>query len=146
MYKIMDNIYLGSADDAIEVSNGNEIEIIIYLGQELPQKLSFNCEKTCVHIPLNDGLNDYDKLRNAVSIIIAILALNKPTLVSCRACLSRSPLVMACIVSAVEDIPFEHALELIRNQNKAIQPEHNLRTQLELLASELRMEAPKCYL
>ena len=127
MIKVCKNLYQGNLQDVETVVNGRQVKAIVYLGQDLPDKLSYNSNVPVVHIPMVDGDNDELTIHLAL-LNISYLCLDDKTLVACRAGISRSPVIVAAYLSVYEyeNHNFDKALERIRKLNPTFQPEQNL--------------------
>ena len=87
---IFENLYQGDMHDAIGVAqNGKLIQAIVYLGQDMPKTIAFNRKVPVVHIPLNDGKNDAERIDLAL-VLISYLESDTRVLVACRQGASRS--------------------------------------------------------
>ena len=127
MIKVCKNLYQGNETDAIEAASGKDIDVIVYIGQDLPDKLSYNCKPPVVHIPMVDGDNDELTIHLAL-LNISYSVLDDKTLVACRAGISRSPLLVAAYLAVYESdkYTFDKALNRVRKLNPTFQPEQNL--------------------
>ena len=138
MRKITNNLYIGNREDTLTLLTKNEsFDIIIYLGQEIPTKLCFNCKPTCIHIPLNDGKNGLSKIRNTL-FLVYIASLNKKILIACRAGISRSVSVTTAVYALTQKISFDEAYKQIKAIVPESQPELNLLKEVRQITEELK--------
>jgi protein-tyrosine phosphatase len=137
MQQITDKLYQGDVNDAIINSSSANIDIIIYLGQEIPEKLCFNCAPACFHLPLNDGKTELSKLRKII-FIIYIASLDSKILIACRAGLSRSVLVTTAIFALTNKISFDATYHHIKKLIPQSQPELNLMKEIRQITEELK--------
>ena len=136
MQQITDTIYLGDVNDALIASCSENFDIIIYLGQEIPTKLCFNCKPTCIHLPLIDGKNGQTKLRK-VLFLTYMASLDNRLLISCRAGLSRSVLITTAVYALAQKISFEKAYQHIKKLRPQSFPELNLFQEVKQTTEEL---------
>jgi protein-tyrosine phosphatase len=137
MQQITEKLYQGDINDAVINSNNTNIDIIIYLGQEIPEKLCFNCTPACFHLPLNDGKNKLPKLRKII-FATYIASLENKLLITCRAGLSRSVLVATSIFALTNNISFDKAYWHIKEILPQSNPELNLFREIQQTTEELR--------
>ena len=139
MIEISKNLYLGSQEDALRVSRTKEVDAIVYLGQELPTKLSFNSQIPVFHIPLKDGEGNFKLSITETLLLVSYLTLEDKTLVACRAGLSRSSAIIAgCIVfSNSGKYSFDKALSIVKSKAPAIMPELHLLADIKTVVEEL---------
>jgi protein-tyrosine phosphatase len=138
MQKITPKLYQGDVQDALVNSCSSDIDIIIYLGQEIPQKLCFNCRPTCIHIPMNDGKNGLTKIRDIIFPIYITSLNDKKILIACRAGISRSILITASLYALTKNISFDAAYWYIKEIAPQAQPELNLLREISQITEELR--------
>lgn len=138
MQQITNKLHVGNVEDALQTSCNGDFDVIVYLGQEAPQKLFFNCTPLCVHIPLNDGQNGLFKIRKAI-FTIYILSLDcKKILISCRAGISRSVSIATAIYALTRKAYFEESYNLIREKVPQAQPKLNLLKEVKQVTEELK--------
>jgi len=95
MNKILGTLYQGNAEDAILASQDKSVDWIIYLGQELPEKLGFNSPVPIIHIPVNDRDDNINKWKIANEVISSCRSkICCNTLIACRQGISRSPMML----------------------------------------------------
>lgn len=151
MIEIIKNLFLGNMQDAIRVSKTQEVDAIVYVGQELPDELAFHTLIPVVHIPLVDGVNDELRIHLAL-MNIGYLTLEDKTLVACRAGLSRSPTLVVGFLSAYlsydykpEDekaYTFDEAYKYVYKLVPKFQPEQNLLKTIKKVAKSYREKKP----
>ena len=102
MIKIAENLFQGDLNDALRTSAEKTVDVIVYLGQGMPDKLAYG-DVPVIHIPLKDG-KDLELKINIIfsSIGLSNLKLQQKTLVACRAGLSRSPIIIAGFLGIVK--------------------------------------------
>ena len=137
MQQITPKLYQGDIKDALATTQSTNIDVLIYLGQEMPTQLCFNCKIACFHIPLNDGKNDMSKLRKTI-FIIYLTSLNNKLLIACLAGISRSILLATSIFALTKNISFDAAYWHIKEMVPQSQPELNLLRQIQQITEELR--------
>ena len=137
MQQITDKLYQGDIKDALANTQSSNIDVIVYLGQELPTQLCFNCKSLCLHLPLVDGKNDLSKIRKAI-FIIYLTSLNNKLLVACRGGISRSILIVSSIYALQNNISFDSAYWHIKELAPQAQPELNLLREIQQITEELR--------
>ena len=104
--KLFGKLYHGNMQDVIKALKTKEVDVIVYLGQELPIKISYKSSLPIVHIPLNDGKNMSLKIDLAL-LNIAYLELDDKVLVACRAGISRSVAICAAHLYVCRDKDFK---------------------------------------
>ncbi len=134
MRKVFGGIYQGDLEDAITFGKENRPHtVIVYLGQELVNRLRYDCLAPLVHIPLRDGGdNGKDKLRTAVDIIAYLVesgrmmsSVEKNILVACRAGISRSPAILVGCGLRWK-MPFEESYNHVKTLIPHMNPEPHL--------------------
>lgn len=137
MQQITPKLFQGNMEDALQNLNNTKIDIIIYLGQQIPLKLCFNCQSTLIHIPLNDGKNSLSKLRNLLFLTYIISTNDKTILIACRAGISRSILLTTSIYALQKKIDFDKAYQQIKEQIPQSFPELHLLQEMKQITEEL---------
>jgi protein-tyrosine phosphatase len=137
MQQITDKLYQGNIEDALANSDSANIDVILYLGQEIHPRLCFNCAPVCLHLPLNDGKNGLTKIRKTI-FLVYMASLDNRMLIACRAGISRSVLVTASIFALTNKMSFDEAYLHIKNTIPQSQPELNLMKEISLVTEELR--------
>lgn len=140
MYQITNELFVGNWQDAINTASSGTFDAIIYVGQEVPQKLCFYCVPTCYHIPLLDGPNSYDKILSVLTVSNVICKLHKKILIACRAGKSRSMAVAIGVFSLMCNISFGDAKMLVLKEVSEGCPEPRLLTQVESAVLDLKKE------
>lgn len=138
MQQITPKLFQGDMEDALRSCHESNIDVIIYLGQEIPSRLCFNCVPTCIHIPLNDGSNPLPKIRNAVFLMYILSNDNKKILVACRMGVSRSVLFATSIYALQTKTDFKIAYKEIKKRVPQGYPEYHLFNEVEKVTEELR--------
>ena len=138
MQQITDKLYQGDIKDALANTQSSNIDVIVYLGLELPTQLCFNCKSLCLHLPLIDGKNDLSKIRKAI-FIIYLTSLNNKLLVACRGGISRSILITTSLYALTNNISFDSAYWHIKELAPQAQPELNLFREIQQITEELRL-------
>jgi len=140
MQKIKDKLYQGNLEDTIAwVDNPkHEQNIIIYLGQTIPNGLCHNCYPTFIHIPIRDGENTPSRVLNTILITHSIIENYKgKILIACRAGLSRSIIITISIYSLLEEISFDKAYKHVKKKCSNILPEQNLLREAKQVVDEI---------
>lgn len=137
MQQITPQLFQGNMEDALNASCSSNIDIIIYLGEEVPIKLCFNCEPTCIHIPIIDGKNNLSKIRNLIFLSYIMSSNNKKILIACRAGISRSVLLTTSTFALHKKISFDEAYAQIKELIPQSQPELNLLQEMRQITEEL---------
>lgn len=141
MQHIADNLYLGNLEDVISWAKNPKLEpnIIIYLGQRMPNGLCYNCHPTLIHIPLKDGKNGYSKIVDTIQIVYSIVKSYKINImIACRAGLSRSAIITASIFALIRKIDFDKAHEFVKLKCPQILPEQNLLVEAEYVVRRIK--------
>ena len=138
MQQITDKLYQGDIKDALANTQSSNIDVIVYLGQELPTQLCFNCKIACFHLPIVDGKNGLTKIRKAI-FIIYIASLDNKLLIACRGGISRSVLITSSIYALQNNISFDSAYWHIKELAPQAQPELNLFREIQQITEELRL-------
>jgi len=127
MIKIEKNLYQGNLDDAIEASKNKTVDAIVYLGQELPRKLSHESKIPVIHIPMKDGENE-EILVHLALLNIGFLETDDKTLVACRAGISRSPIIITAYLATYHyaRVDFDRAYNRVKRLIPSFNPEQNL--------------------
>lgn len=130
--KIHKNLYHGNREDAILASKSKVVDVIVYLGQDLPYELSHDSQIPIIHIPMKDGNNDDLKI-HLVFLNIGYIELDDKVLVSCRAGISRSPTIITGFLATYYSgkYTFENALRKVKKLIPEFQPESNLLRKVE---------------
>ncbi len=110
------SLWLGNASDGADAAKvcDTGIRAVVQLAIEeptpaLPRELLF------FRVPLHDGSdNDPENLWNAVNLVVGLLKSTIPLLVCCSAGASRSPAIVACAMSIVENKPPSTCLAIVR--------------------------------
>lgn len=133
MHKILDNLYQGNKDDAIDVSIYNSsIDVLIYIGQELPKELTYESKITVIHIPMKDGNNPKTKwsyLYGTISFFHRVA--KKKVLVACRMGLSRSPMMLVLYYSKFKKKCFDESFSFVKEKIPEMNPKPDLYTQIK---------------
>lgn len=128
MRKVFGGIYQGDVEDAITFGKENRPHnVIVYVGQELVNRLRYDCFVPLVHVPLRDGGdNGEDKLRTAVDIIAYLVESGRMNvLVACRMGISRSPsILVGCGLRW--NMPFEEAYSHVKAAIPHMNPDPHL--------------------
>lgn len=138
MQQITGKLYIGDIHDALNNSHDTTIDIIIYLGQEIPERLCFNCKPTCIHIPLIDGRNDPLKIKNVILITRSAIKNGNTILIACLGGISRSVLITTAVYALTNNICFDAAYWHIKEIVPQSQPELNLMQEICQVTEELR--------
>ncbi len=140
MIKISKNLYLGNQEDALRACETKEMDVIVYLGQSLPEKLSYNSFIPVFHFPLKDGEGNFRLSLTEILLTIDSLTLEDKTLVACRAGLSRSPAIVIGILALSEQgkYNFDKALNIVKTKSPSIMPESHLLFDIKTIVEELR--------
>ena len=138
MQQITDKLYQGDIKDALANTQSSNIDVIVYLGQELPTQLCFNCKSLCLHLPLIDGKNELTKIRKVI-FIIYIASIDNKLLIACRGGISRSVLITSSIYALQNNISFDSAYWHIKELVPQAQPELNLFREIQQITEELRL-------
>lgn len=137
MQQITPQLFQGNMEDALRNTCNSNVDIIIYLGQEIPTRLCFNCEPTCIHIPTNDGENKLSKLRDIVFLSYILSNNGKKILIACRAGISRSVLLTTSVFALHQKINFDEAYKQIKEKIPQSQPELHLLQEMKQVTEEL---------
>lgn len=121
MNKITETIYQGDVKDALKASKTKSVDAIVYLGQLMPEELSYS-KLPIIHIPMNDGYNSEEKLEVAITLII-FMAQDMVTLIACRAGLSRSVALTIGYLMAYKNMSYGEAYLLIKKKIPEALPE-----------------------
>jgi protein-tyrosine phosphatase len=125
MRAILPHLFLGNALDARNLRQLYELQIaaVIDLALEEPPA-QLGREIVYCRFPLNDGAcNPPWLLRAAIETTLALLDQSINTLVACSGGMSRSPSVVAAVLSiAHRRNPDECLLEIVRNQPREVSP------------------------
>jgi len=108
-------LWLGNAADARNITAvlGHRIIAIVDLAMEEPPIL-FPRDVLYCRIPLVDGAgNRPEIIRAAVDLTASFIESGVPTLVACGAGMSRSPIIVAAALAAVDGCSLEESLEKI---------------------------------
>lgn len=138
LQKVTEKLFIGDMQDALRSSQQPDINIIIYLGQEIPKQLCFNCMPVCIHLPMNDGRNGLNRIRKILFTAYISTTFGEKVLVACRAGISRSVLVTSALYSMHKNIPFPEAYRYIKLIRQQSQPELNLFREIEQISEEIR--------
>lgn len=138
MHQITPKLFQGDVEDALRSSYRGGVDTIIYLGQEIPRKLCFNCIPTCVHIPLSDGKNPLPKIRTALFIMYILSNDNKRILIACRMGVSRSVLFTTSLFALQNGLDFKEAYKLIKTKIPQGYPESHLFNDVQKVTEELK--------
>jgi len=124
MIKLHEDLYQGDSEDAVRESKQNNMDCIIYVGQELPHQLSHESSIPIIHIPLKDGKNPCKKVITALNIYLFLCAqcYQQKCLIACRQGISRSPTLAAAYYSLLSSMPFDYILEELKKINPRINP------------------------
>lgn len=141
MQQITPKLYQGDMQDALRSSSKSNIDVIIYLGQEIPLQLCFNCAHAVIHMPMNDGKNDLSKLRNIIFLTYIISSDNKKILIACRAGISRSILITSSLFALQNKMGFDEAYENIKKLVPQSLPELHLFQEIKQITEEM-----SCYI
>lgn len=135
MYKVDSRIYQGDSQDAISHRSDSFFNYIIYLGQKLPEELSYDSVVPIIHYPLSDdGNNSLLKLSHIISLV---RNLQSPLLICCRAGMSRSASI--CAYSANLDY------DLYLKINPTYLPHPDLIKSIEeSLIMQTKIKCPEC--
>lgn len=136
MNEILPYLFQGHKADAIFQSQNNDLDVIIYLGQELNERcLTHNSKIPVIHFPLNDGKNDekrYTILNGIISYLININGFD--VLVACRYGESRSPAIMISYLMYSEKYIFALALQYVRRRIDGFKPCEELLSDISQLS------------
>ena len=124
MNKITETVYQGNVKDAFEASKTKSVDAIIYLGQLIPEELSYS-KLPIVHIPMNDGHNSKEKLELALTSII-FMAQDLVILIACRAGLSRSVALTIGYLMSYKGMSYGEAYLLVKKKIPKALPELTL--------------------
>lgn len=141
MQEIVDHLYLGNLKDVTNWAKHPECEpnIIIYFGQHVPTGLCHSCYPTFIHIPLKDGENIITKLANVIQITYSIVeSYDGKIMISCRAGLSRSVVMITVVYALTKNVDFDDAFEYIKNKCPQSIPKQNLLSQAKQIVEELK--------
>lgn len=138
MQRITDKIYIGDREDAISQASSGYVDLILYLGQEIPEKLCFKCTPTCVHLPLKDEPNGLLKIRKVLFLAYIASTLNEKMLIACRAGISRSVLVTASLYALTQKVSFNDAYQHLKRVRQQSYPELGLMREVRQVTEELR--------
>ena len=138
MQQITEHLYIGDMQDTLSVSNDNSFDVLVYLGQEIPPKLCFNCTPTCLHIPIVDGENGLSKIRKVIFITYLALLNNDKILIACRAGISRSVCVTTSAYALINKMSFDEAYKYIKHVRPQSQPELHLLHDVRKITEELK--------
>lgn len=94
MIKVFENLYQGNLEDVKQCLKNKNVDFIVYLGQGLNKSVTFKSKLPIIHIPLNDGENNDEKIDMTLLNIALIETYNK-VLVACRQGVSRSVAICA---------------------------------------------------
>jgi len=113
--------------DAISASQNKTVDAIVYLGQELPHKLSHESKIPIFHFPLKDGKNN-ELSYHVIIATIGYLVLGDKTLVACRQAISRSPTIVIAYLAVYERerFSFDESYTCVRKLNPTLIPEPHL--------------------
>ena len=137
MIKIEENLYQGDIQDAIEASLTKTVDVIVYLGQELPKPLSHISQVSIVHLPLKDGHNEALKFE-ILLMNMGHLTVDNKTMVACRAGISRSPSAIVAFLTAYKGWEFDTATEYVRRIIPQFQPEPHFLQDLKVVTEDLK--------
>jgi len=139
--KISDSLFQGDAVGAILAGINKQIDVVVYLGQELPKELSYCSTCPVVHIPLVDGKNDSLSI-HLVVLNISYLELDDRVMIVCRQGLSRSVALLAAYQSVYvndECKDYPTILKEVREklgQTNEVMPHPDLLTSVRLAVAE----------
>ena len=136
MQQITPTLFIGDMQDAMAATSSN-FDVLIYLGQEIPMQLCFNCEPVCLHFPLIDGANGLTKIRHTVLLAYITLLSGNKTLVACRAGISRSVCLTASMYALSQRISFDEAYKHVKHVRPQAQPELNLLNEFRKTTGEV---------
>lgn len=137
MQQIMNNLYIGDIQDALNTCSKQEKIIIVSLVQDIPLKLCFNSIPSIIHIPLFDGKNELIKIKTALQVICTLLEKNNKVLIACRAGLSRSVIITTAVYALQNKISFDEAYNYINKVYPQNFPEQELFQQTKKVTEEL---------
>ena len=100
------------------------MDCIVYIGQELPEKLAFNSSVPVVHVPLKDGVDDRGKWDLASELVGFCLKRGR-VLVACRGGKSRSPM-LAVYWLVGNGYDFQRAFDFVKSGVPEFRPEMGL--------------------
>ncbi len=112
---IANQLWLGTAADARNVEGvvGRGIIAVVDLAME-ERPIVFPRDVVYCRIPLVDGAgNRPEIIRGAVVLVASFLESGVPMLVACGGGMSRSPIVVAAAIAAIDGSTIEDALEQI---------------------------------
>ena len=120
MNHIKYNIYLG---DIIDAKRADDYTVISLTKHPV--------DETDLHVPLIDGKNDYHtfipKIDAVFNKFIECKDNDEDILVHCAVGMSRSPAVVALIISMYESIKYEEAMKIVRNKKMQVNPHYELK-------------------
>jgi len=131
MIEVIHNLFQGSREDAIKVSQDGRVDAIIYLGQEMNEKkLTHESKSPVIHFPLNDGYNPKSRLGVLISVIDSLyrpfLMEQRYLLIACRYGNSRSPSIILLYLVERRGHSFDEAYTFIRKQIPNFDPKPEL--------------------
>ncbi len=136
MIEVLPHLYQGDANDAINASKGEIVDVIVFLGQNLPFELEHS-DVPVIHYPLEDGPNSDMKIEVLMDIFYSLDTYD--FLVSCDAGLSRSPLmIMAYLMCGYEgnfyrEWKFDQTYNFVKEKIPVFKPEQSLLAQIKRL-------------
>jgi len=125
MRAILPHLFLGNALDARNLRQLHELQIAAVIDLALEEKpAQLSREIVYCRFPLVDGgCNPPWLLRAAIETTLAMLDQSITTLVACSGGMSRSPSIVAAVLSlAQRRSPDECLLELVRNHPREVSP------------------------
>lgn len=129
MHKILDLLYQGDWNNAVQTSKYEGMDMIVYLGQEMGRELSHESKVPVIHYPLKDGKNPQTKLDILLETIGLLQIHSLKTLVACRLGLSRSPMIVVAFLSNA--LGFDKAFRFVRKEIPEMLPAPELYSQIE---------------
>lgn len=131
MREITKNLYQGNAEDAIRASKNKSVDVIIYLGQEIPHELSHESKVPVIHIPIKDG-KDLKSKWNIMCVSIGTFVYKESiALVACRAGLSRSPMAVVYYLCILENFQFDKTYKFVKEKIPEMIPAPDLYNQIK---------------
>ena len=116
MHEVVPNLlWIGHAHDARDartVLDAGITAVVDLAYEESPAQIPRNL--VYCRFPLVDGAgNDSQMLRLAIESVVSLLGSDTPTLVSCSAGMSRSPVIVAAALSVYRNEPLDQALQAL---------------------------------
>ena len=134
--KILSNLWQGDREAALTLVDKG-VDYVVYIGQELPYKLGFRSKVPVVHIPIRDGVDD-PKRWKLLYVILNNLKESK-VLVSCRAGMSRSPMVILYYLLESRCFKeYDEAYNFVKEKVPIFQPERNMEKMVKKMLKEGR--------